>query len=613
MTMNKLLNSTKWLILAALAVHSTGEAHAAAETKKDQRSQPIMGIGGGGFDSSAISQASKLRQQQNSARDFNPEAQKEQMYKAMEASALKDQRIAQICDKSKLNPEYGIGDIDPLGWYTHDSAFRDIQMLSEPIWGARYRETWEAWHAGMSGDQRSNYRFPAVDVARLVVAVGGKDAVKKWQERMEEKDRREERRKEANLLGTDWKERGLKSVSEFTALFGTLFITGLTEAPKYYKEILTATSYIVGVFATILFVWYGVPALINILFRDPMPIIVKEKYLSYWLPKNFRGLRWKVWRYSYLPWNFFNRQKVDGNIKELHYTDAMTKWLAKSIEDDKNRVVKNQKNKGKFEFTTVLLKGPPGTGKTAFAKAYASEADFDYIHVGGSAWSMLPEEEALKHFNSTIARAKSNPRPVLLFIDEIDVVFGKRAKTTGVSRKLTSAFLEAVEKAHNPNIKFVFATNLASELSDAVVSRCGEQIDVEVPLEAGCQKIYSTYIKKYCKQYDVDCDDVNVKLYGLTGRDIELICLQLAESVALAGKKNIKAVDIEEQFTRKLASVGKSAMGEQLKNATVIDEEDTKKKTENDIFTYLGFLALALLVILSIFLYRTKNKQKTDY
>ena len=96
----------------------------------------------------------------------------------------------------------------------------------------------------------------------------------------------------------------------------------------------------------------------------------------------------------------------------------------------------NRKKKGEFNFDTILLKGPPGTGKTALAKAWAAEVDMDFIHVGASSWLQLSEAAAIDDFKKTIRRANNNPIPVTIFIDEIDVFVSWKNRGGQVYREM---------------------------------------------------------------------------------------------------------------------------------------------------------------------------------
>ena len=53
---------------------------------------------------------------------------------------------------------------------------------------------------------------------------------------------------------------------------------------------------------------------------------------------------------------------------------------------------------------------------------------------------------------------------------------------------------------------------------------------------------------KYCKKHGLTYEKVDIELVGLTGRDIDYVCLMLAEDTRLDGRKIVRAEDIVSEF-----------------------------------------------------------------
>lgn len=93
------------------------------------------------------------------------------------------------------------------------------------------------------------------------------------------------------------------------------------------------------------------------------------------------------------------------------------------------------KNLGIRPLKGILLTGPPGTGKTLLAKAAASYTDAIFISASGSEfiemYAGVGAQRVRKLFQTARETAvRQNKSYALVFIDEIEILGGKRGKTT---------------------------------------------------------------------------------------------------------------------------------------------------------------------------------------
>tara|TARA_B100000475_G_scaffold176658_2_gene140907 strand:+ start:980 stop:1666 length:687 start_codon:yes stop_codon:yes gene_type:complete len=89
-------------------------------------------------------------------------------------------------------------------------------------------------------------------------------------------------------------------------------------------------------------------------------------------------------------------------------------------------------------FRHVLLHGPPGTGKTMFAKRLAVHSGLDYAILTGGDIAPLGRD-AVTEIHKLFDWARQSRRGLLLFIDEADAFLRKRATET-ISEDLRNAF-----------------------------------------------------------------------------------------------------------------------------------------------------------------------------
>jgi transitional endoplasmic reticulum ATPase len=137
-----------------------------------------------------------------------------------------------------------------------------------------------------------------------------------------------------------------------------------------------------------------------------------------------------------------------------------------------------------IEWNGILLHGPPGVGKTFFARAVAGEHDMSLIHVstgdlvsslqGGSAQNIA------KAFDTALGAL-----PCLLFFDEFDSVAARRGGTPDQeSRRTVNQLLTSLE-AHRDERRLLVmaATNSLEHLDPAVIrpGRFDRQIRIDLP------------------------------------------------------------------------------------------------------------------------------------
>jgi len=132
----------------------------------------------------------------------------------------------------------------------------------------------------------------------------------------------------------------------------------------------------------------------------------------------------------------------------------------------------------------LLLFGPPGNGKTMIAKAVATECHACFFNMSASSLTskFVGEGEKLVRALFEVAAERA---PSIVFIDEIDSLLTSRGGNNEMesSRRMKTEFLVQFDGvgSSSERILVIGATNLPSELDDAVIRRFTKRILVPLP------------------------------------------------------------------------------------------------------------------------------------
>ena len=103
----------------------------------------------------------------------------------------------------------------------------------------------------------------------------------------------------------------------------------------------------------------------------------------------------------------------------------------------------------------VLLVGPPGTGKTHFARAIAARLQWWYIEVSPSDL-MIEGEDRMGRKLKQLFEITRNIEEEVIFIDEFEEIAGSRDNATRTEKSITNEFLKQVPLFRREKKKKIF-------------------------------------------------------------------------------------------------------------------------------------------------------------
>lgn len=172
--------------------------------------------------------------------------------------------------------------------------------------------------------------------------------------------------------------------------------------------------------------------------------------------------------------------------------------------EELNRVVANlitgNQNACKFhrDFPSLLLSGPPGTGKTSMANWIAQQSQMNYVMISGSDLTQFINRSMhVTELNKLFQKIKNEGTPSVLFIDEAESILKNRNLSDNIHyAELLHAFLKQME-GNNNQFMLILATNRFDDIDSAVLDRMDFKLEIPLPAYNERQAILENLIQQH--------------------------------------------------------------------------------------------------------------------
>ncbi|SDX18777.1 ATP-dependent metalloprotease FtsH [Marininema mesophilum] len=234
----------------------------------------------------------------------------------------------------------------------------------------------------------------------------------------------------------------------------------------------------------------------------------------------------------------------------------------------------------------ILLSGPPGTGKTLMAKAAAHYTDSVFVTTSGSEFVEMYVGVGAQRIRELFQEARtgakrSKKNSAIIFIDEIDVIGGRREGSQHreydqtLNQLLTE--MDGITTDQDIQVLVIAATNRKDMLDFALLrpGRFDRHISVDLPDKKARSMILHLHTKNKPLAEGVEIEQLATETFGFSGAQLE----SLTNEAAIYAMRDKSDVIRQEHLSQ---AIDKVMMGEKT------DREATQEERERVAIHELG-------------------------
>ena len=230
----------------------------------------------------------------------------------------------------------------------------------------------------------------------------------------------------------------------------------------------------------------------------------------------------------------------------------------------------------------MLLYGPPGCGKTFFAKHFAEEVGFNFMCITPATLKSRYVNATQENIAQMFKEAEENA-PTVIFIDEMNELVPNRddGNVHEMSRSAVNEMLAQMDRTGEKGIFIIGATNYPNMIDPAILraGRLDKKYYIGVPDIEARMALFRLYLNKRPYDFGLDYHQLADMTQGYVSADIQLIVNDASRN-ALRQHSKITMELLKVAITNTAPSLSNNELRKYERIRAMMNGEEMKKSDD---------------------------------
>ena len=227
----------------------------------------------------------------------------------------------------------------------------------------------------------------------------------------------------------------------------------------------------------------------------------------------------------------------------------------------------------------MLLYGPPGCGKTFFAKHFAEEVGFNFMCITPATLKSRYVNATQENIANMFKEAEENA-PTVIFIDEMNELVPNRddGNVHEMSRSAVNEMLAQMDRTGEKGVFIIGATNYPNMIDPAILraGRLDRKYYIGVPDTEARMALFKLYLKARPYDFGLDYHQLANMTQGYVSADIQLIVNDASRN-ALRQHSKITMELLTDAISNTTPSLSNNELRKYERIRAMMNGEDVKK------------------------------------